>query len=379
MAVALGLTGCRAIGTGSLSLHPRPGLSHTSLDLEEFIAEHNRNAEAIRSLEARPSIVAFAPRRPPMHVDGNMALERPRNFDLALSLKTMGRNVGDIGSNDEEFWYWISNKDQPYVYWCRYDELESSALPITFQPDWIIEALGLKPIAGEEAASIRTGKGPEPGTTVLSFPSVYGQGEPYTRELIVSNADRRILKLRIFSERPRTLIAEAVPSTYQSYAGDTAAPSRLTCYLPGRLKLDWKREQLAMDVTLREVKVNQFDHARSAAMFTEPEPDGYERQNLAKLSRGARSEPRTRTRQTLPPPDAGDDLLLGRPAPMTDTEPTVPNVGRRTGRPERETDEKPLLTFDALVGAPAARPPSSGPAGPTLFSSAPGSDLTIER
>ena len=32
---------------------------------------------------------------------------------------------------------------------------ESSALPVTYQPDWIIEALGLKPIPPEEAAMIQ--------------------------------------------------------------------------------------------------------------------------------------------------------------------------------------------------------------------------------
>jgi hypothetical protein len=378
MAVALGLTGCRAVGTGSLSLHQRPGLSQTSFDLEEFVAEHNRNAEAIQSLEARPSIFASMEKHRPVHVDGRIALERPRNFDLTLS--SFGRNVGDIGSNDEKFWFWISNKDQPYIYWCGYDQLEASALPVTYQPDWIIEALGLKPITPEEAAAIRVGKGLEPATAVLTFPPVRGQGEPYVREMVVSNTDRRLQKLRIFRQTPRSLIAEAVPSGYEAYPGDAAAPARTTCYLPQKLKLDWKREQLVLDVTLnRDVKVNQLARTRSAAMFTEPDLEGYTRKNLAELSRGLRSEPRTRTRQTMPPPESGDSIRLGRPAPMPDAGPTVPSVGRRTTRPAREADEKPLPTLDELVGAPTARPPSSGPIGSTLFSSAPGLDSTIER
>ena len=161
--------------------------------------------------------------------------------------------------------------------------------------------------------------------------------------------------------------------------GDAAAPSRSTCYLPQRLKLDWKREQLVLDVTLKDVTVNQFDHAQSAALFTEPDRDGYTRKNLAELSRRSRPENRTRTRQTIPPPDSADHIQLGRPAPIPDDEPTVPSVGRRTNRPTRESDEKPLTTLDEPVGAPAAKPPNSGPAGPPLFSSAPGLDSTIER
>ncbi len=378
MAVALGLTGCRALGTGSLSLHPRPGLSQSSFDLEEFVAEHNRNAEAIQSLEAQPSIVAYLPRRPPMHADGKMALERPRNFDL--SLYHWNDLKGDIGSNGEEFWYWVAQSDPPNIYWCRYDELEASALPVTFQPDWIIDALGLKPITRDEAEAIRVRDGVARGTTVLSFPPVRSQGEPYLREMIVSNSDRRVQKLLIYSEKPKALIAEAVPSKYTACSGDPAAPSRLTCYLPQKLKLDWKREQLVLDATLGEVKVNQFDHSRSANLFTEPQRDGYTRKNLAELSGGSRSEPRTRTRQTLPPPESGDKIHLGRPAPLPDPDPAVPSIGRRAPtHPARPVEEKPFTTFDELVGPPAAQPPNSGPLGPTLFSSAPGLESTIEK
>jgi hypothetical protein len=377
MAVALGLAGCRAIGTGSPSLQPRPGLSQASFDLEEFAAEHNRNAEAIQSLVARPSIVAKMEKQRPVHVDGKMALERPRNFELSLSY--WNDQKGDIGSNSEEFWYWVANKEQPYIYWCRYDELATSDLPVTYQPDWIIDAMGLKSITKDEVDAIRVRKGLEPGTTVLSFPPVRDQGEPYMRELVVSDRDRRVQKLLIFSEKPRGLIAEARLESYQAYPGDAAAPSRTTCYLPSKLRMDWKREQLVLDVTLREVTVNQFDHARAAALFTEPERDGYKRKNLAELSRGSRPEQRTRTRQTMPPPDPGDGIRLGRPAPISETTPTVPSLGLRTDRPARDADEKPLLTLDELVGAPAARPPGSGPTGPTLFSSAPGPESTIER
>jgi hypothetical protein len=377
MATVLGLAGCRALSPGSPSLNLRPGLAQTSFDLEEFVAERNRNAEAIQSLIARPSIVAAMEKQRPVHVDGKMALERPRNFELSLS--HWNDQKGDIGSNSEEFWYWVANKEQPYIYWCRYGELATSDLPVTYQPDWIIEAMGLKPIPADEAGCIRVRKGVEPDTTVLSFPPVRDRGEPYTREMVVSDRDRRVRKLRIFSEKPRALIAEALPTSYQAYPGDTAAPSRTTCYLPSRLKLDWRREQLVLDVTLKDVTVNQFDHSRAAALFTEPEHTGYTRKNLAELSRASRSESRTRTRQTMPPPDSGDGIRLGRPAPMSEASPDSPTLGRRTPQPLREADAKPLLTLGELVGAPAAQPPNLGPSGPTLFSSAPGPESSIER
>ena len=106
----------------------------------------------------------------------------------------------------------------------------------------------------------------------------------------VSNSDRRIKKLRIFSEAPKVLIAQAQSDDFKEYpTGTTGSSSREACYLPQKLKLQWKREQLALDVALGEVKVNQFDHAMGADIFVEPQMPGYSRLNLAEQSRAARA------------------------------------------------------------------------------------------
>jgi hypothetical protein len=380
-ALAVSLAGCRAAGTGSLSLLPRRNLSPNALDLDEFIAQHNQNAEAIDSLEAQPSINVAMGRVKvyKFSVDGRMALERPRNFKLELKDHNLPK--ADIGSNSDEFWYWVVNddKDQKWIYWCDYRDVETSKLPVTYQPDWIIEALGLKPITREEAATIRVGQGTE-GTSILTFAPVRDRGEPYVREMVVSNNDRRIKRLRILSESPRMLIAEAMPSDYQAYAAGASNDSaRESSYLPQKLRLEWKREQLVLDVNLGQVKINEFDHSRAAEIFTEPDMPGYRRMNLAELTRGQRPERRTRTRQTMPPPDSPTGVELGRPVPAPDDEPTVPNLGQVKPQPAPETDDQPHPTLDDLVGAPVPRPPSSGPlqSASRLFGP-PGRDSAVE-
>ncbi len=64
-------------------------------------------------------------------------MERPRNFKLEIVARS-GRTKADIGSNDEEFWFWVDNDKDKSINWCRYEDLESSAVPVTYQPDWII-------------------------------------------------------------------------------------------------------------------------------------------------------------------------------------------------------------------------------------------------
>jgi hypothetical protein len=307
-----------------------------------------------------------------------MALERPSNFKLVL--EAQGIPKADIGSNGEEFWYWVANpdKDEKWIYWCNYRDLPSSDLPVTYQPDWIIEAMGLKPITPQEAATVLVRRGAE--TTLLSFAATRDRGRPYVREMLVSNSDRRIKKLQIFDESPRVLIAEAQPSDYQAHDAVAAGSARgETCYLPQKLKLDWKREQLVLDVAFGQVKVNQFDHTMGADIFVEPDMPGYTRQNLALLSRSVRRDRRTRTRQTMPPPDSRNDVDLGRPAPISDEESIVPKVGRKTSSPAPESDGPPLTTLNELVGAPVSRPPNSVPLQSSSFPGSPGRDLTIER
>jgi hypothetical protein len=379
-AVALGTIGCRAAGTGSLSLHPRAPVSAGSLDVGEFIAEHNRNAELIQSLEARPSIAVAMPRRPQFPVEGRLAMERPRNFRLELSHE--GTSKADLGSNDEEFWFWVSNTKDPSIYWCNYANLESSPLAVTYQPDWIIEAMGLRPISAREAEQIQVQKGPDPGTTALVFPATRNRTENYTRVLIVSNRERRIKQLRIHAAtESKALIAQAEPSQYKDYPAKPEEPgaTRETCYLPEKLVLDWKRDQaMRLEVVLLEVKLNEFEPGRRSVVFAEPEIEGYQRKNLAGLNRGARQpDRRTTTRQTMPAPSPSsrNGIKLGRPAPLSDDDPVVPTLGTTTGG-DSTTTTTPAPPREDLVGAPMPSPPNS-PAATANFG--PPSGFTIER
>ena len=58
-------------------------------------------------------------------------------------------------------------------------------LAVTYQPDWIIEALGLKPITPEEAAKIKVRRGDGAGRRALVFPPTKSGTETYTRMMIV--------------------------------------------------------------------------------------------------------------------------------------------------------------------------------------------------
>jgi hypothetical protein len=380
MALLCGLSGCRAFSNGSLSSTPRP-LAERTFDVEGFVADHNRNAGLIQSLTAKPAI-GVAGRVMKTRAEGRLALERPRNFKLELS--TMNDKKADIGSNDDEFWFWVQNDKDHSIYWCRYADLDASSLSITHQPDWIIEALGLRIITRAEAAQLKVHKGREAGTTALVFPSTKSAGETYTRVMIVWDKTKRIKEHRIYVGNPQVLVAQADIKGYKDFetggmtddsAGTTTttttAESSEMCYLPDNVRLDWKRDQLALDVTMQDVKVNQFDSARSAKLFVEPTIAGYERVNLAELSRRQKGDGRTTVRQTMPAPGPRNGVRLGRPTPMredtTDSsrdgaETTQSTTGRTTldtlvTEPLPVSAETPAMRAAAVAAATADSSP----------------------
>ena len=356
IAATLGASGCRAWNAGSPTPTPRP-LADRSFDVATFVAEHNRNADLIQTLEAKMSIGVRTKLMRGGGADGRLAMERPRNFKLKLS--TMGNTKADIGSNDQEFWFWVQN-DENKIYWCNYDDVESSSLAVTYQPDWIIEALGLKPISPEEAEKIKVQSGDAPGTTALVFPPTKNGAETSTRMMIVWNHNRRVKQYRIYQgsvPSPKSLLAQAEVSRFAEFvAGNDDTTDAKKCYLPERVTLEWKQDQLTLDAWLKkesdgqfDVKVNQFDSSRSAALFVEPDVQGRRRVNLAEMGRGQRRDSPGTVRETLPVPPLRSGRRLGRPTVDPDSSAMS---SRRKSPASRPSDGETTSPLEDVVVAP---------------------------
>jgi hypothetical protein len=366
MLATLGAAGCRTASMGSIA-HSRPPevRPQPTFDLEEFVAEHNQNAERIRSLEARPSIgVKIGPPGETQEgrVDGRLALERPRNFKLELS--HIRSTVADIGSNDERFWFWFQNKKDRSVYFCNHADVSSTSLAVTYQPDWIVEAMGLKAITPDEAAQIKVRPGTQPGTTALSFPPTRTAGQTCSRVMIVSDSTRKVHEFRVISSDGKTMIAQAMIKKYRdlpvSGAGSATAPgtARETCSMPENIVLEWKRELLSLDVVLRDVKVNEFDPTRRAALFVEPTPSGYARVNLAEVARRKEPDGSTAVRETIPVPEPRHRVRLNPPLQIRGDDAAANTSRRHDEAGPKRPMLLPVLDLD-VVGAPLPTAPGS--------------------
>jgi hypothetical protein len=137
------LTGC-ADSKWSIFRHsqdtPRV-TTERSLSADEVVAYLNANAQRIQSLTCSNVDLDCKQGYQEFHIRGKLACQKPKNF--RMQAEALGRTEADIGSNDQEFWYWIA-RGEPYLIHCSYQDLASGVrIPFPFQPQWVMEALGM--------------------------------------------------------------------------------------------------------------------------------------------------------------------------------------------------------------------------------------------
>jgi len=321
----LAVSGCHAGTSGNVNRPaPTPPVTRQDLTVTRIVAQHNRNAAAVRSIQAAPTIYVVRG-GPNAKVDGRLALERPKDFRLKLS--SFGNIKADIGSNDDGFWFWIDEDADKKIYTCRHDQVDASPLTITLQPDWIVEAMGLREFTAEEARTISSKPDGRPGLMVLTQFRKDARGQELTKETVVEEATGEVREHRLWAGAKKELLASAVISKYryvaltQPSAADPepeaaeAAPStKTTVRLPSRFRLSWVKEKFELDIVMDRATINPaFRDDQRADFFTEPKIPGVARQDLAALGNGT---PSSRLYESRPSPRPGIGLGEPEPAPI---------------------------------------------------------------
>lgn len=122
---------------------PVPSTLPSTADIVQYL---NNNAERVKSIRVEELNVTAGQGLRSIDFRGRMMAEKPRNF--LMKAEVLGSPVVDIGSNQQEFWFWISKANPPYQYFCSYKDFNDGKvrqLPMPFQPEWILETMGLGP------------------------------------------------------------------------------------------------------------------------------------------------------------------------------------------------------------------------------------------
>jgi hypothetical protein len=129
-------------------LGPGPGPVDTAIftkkepQAADLVAYMNTNAQKVQSVRCDRVAVDCKAGDQTIGFDGPLACQKPRQFRLKGKLG--GTDVVDLGSNDDEFWFWVGKAD-PHVFHCSYKDMATGQvfLPFPFNPDMVVCALNM--------------------------------------------------------------------------------------------------------------------------------------------------------------------------------------------------------------------------------------------
>ena len=287
----IGTTGCESLKRlGQWNRPPANTAMLEDRDPAQFVSYLNQQAGYLQSI--RYDDVAVSARGPegpmPRLTEGTLACTKPRNFRMMSGhLLTSGTEV-DLGSNDQEFWMYIKRPEPTLLYASHTDfSAGKAALPIPFETDWVLEALGMSTYDPTLAYSADLDQ--KDRVYTLSWDAMTPRGDA-VRKVIVFSGDRESgerpqVRKHVVLDANRNVVASAeiveverivVPAPPNSRQAEVAYT------VPRHVILEWPQQQYKMDLKLAKPRVNEGMSEREFNFFfRRPDISGANEVNLA--------------------------------------------------------------------------------------------------
>jgi len=229
--------------------NPLPRVLPAAPTLEQVIDVVNRNSSQIQSFSTNRASISGAGFPT---LTASVAFQRARRFRLQA-----GTGFGpelDLGSNDDLFWFWVKRTQPPAIYYCRHDQFATSqARQITpFEPQWLIEALGVVEIDGGLPNSIKYLPNDRVQIdTIRNTP----QGA-VAKVTIIDGSQGWVLEQHVYDVRGR-LVARSIASGHRR-------DPMTNLVMPTLVQIDSPQAQLSMRIDLGNVEINRLSGDRPA-------------------------------------------------------------------------------------------------------------------
>ncbi|MCS6849932.1 MAG: hypothetical protein NZ700_02040 [Gemmataceae bacterium] len=226
-----------------------------------LVAYLNDNSKRLHTVDCGDLDLDAKQKNQAIGLTGWMVAQKARNFRLAA--KVAGNQMVDIGSNDHEFWFWIGKSEPPYLFHCSYEDFHrgQARLPLPFQPEWIMQALGMADYGPPEKYQVSVR-----GSTVeLIEPTTLPSGQR-VRKVVVFNRQQvpQVTAHLLQDEQGGKIICAAYILEHMHDRSSGAV-------LPKRLNLVWPEERMELKMRFDDVVVNRpIEPQRSASLFTRP-------------------------------------------------------------------------------------------------------------
>jgi hypothetical protein len=197
-------------------------------------------------------------------LNANMICEKPRNFRLRGFLAS--QCACDLGSNNEEFWYWIKQDDPPFLYHCSYEAMAQGnvRLPFPFQPDMVVTALGMAEYSTDLS---RYEVKMLPKKVELIETAVSAQGKPIKKVTVFART--RVDINDLVKGRPQVIEYDLRDPQGQDVC--RAVVEKVTvergAVVPQKVRLSWPAQKMEIALTLNRVAVNTVDPQLAQSAF----------------------------------------------------------------------------------------------------------------
>jgi hypothetical protein len=253
LTVLVSLAGCNPDGSGRINFIRPNGVTPPPAEVPQtadLVAYLNKNAQAVPGIQSDDvTLTCQQGFSLPVSLGGKLRCQGPRKFRMTGDF--LGGREVDLGSNDQEFWYWIKKGD-PYQVYCSYQALQEGKVkkvPFPFQPDWVLEAMGMGNYGPAEKYQLTY----DDKSLRLTEKTRSAQGEP-VRKVIVFNRNKAV------GNQPQITDFLLVDDGTGKEICSCHVTERLIIpnkgEIPRRFELRWPEQKLKLTIRLDGVTAN---------------------------------------------------------------------------------------------------------------------------
>jgi hypothetical protein len=239
--------------------------------VEQLVSYLNDNAARVKAIECSSLQMEAKQGLQGVGLEGSMVCEKPRNF--RLKARALGAPQVDIGSNRDEFWFWVGKSDLPGVCYCSYENLARGdvRLPFPFQPEMVITALGISEYDPAKKYDLRANR----DTLELTEQVVGADRQPLSKVTVFNRAEVRPPKPQVMGCILRDMQGRDVCKVE---VFETQLDPTTNAVLPQRVRLIWPAQK--MELTLRLTDMRTIPKAPEPA-FVRPQMANIQSYDLA--------------------------------------------------------------------------------------------------
>jgi len=234
----------------------------------------NLNAQKVTNVRAKVDIDCKQGRQA-VGLGGRLACQKPKDFRLKADV--LGKPAVDIGSNNDEFWYWISQAQPPYVYHCSYRDLSTGKVnvPFPFHPEMVLAALGIAEFDPSGKYEIKENA----KTVELIQDATTTAGEEVKRITVFNRFQAGPNQPQVLGHVLQDLKGKPI---CRAVVQKVTVDRNTGAVLPTVVTIEWPAQELSMKLMLSDLQTNGLDQTASGKLFRRDDLTGHEAYDLAR-------------------------------------------------------------------------------------------------